>query len=229
MKRENMMAPRLMSVANYKTVKGQAMGYYTGILHLASSDISGYNVCPKATVGCKTACLYFAGRGQMPAIQVARINRTKKLFENRDKFLEDLRWDIRAVARKADRIGMVPCFRINGTSDLPWLAIKMAEEFPQFQFFDYTKVLHTLTRKLPSNYHLTFSRAEDNLDECIEALRLGFNVAAVFKQRPETYLGFPVTNGDETDLRFLDPLGYIVALSAKGRAKRDTSGFVIDV
>jgi hypothetical protein len=36
----------------------------------------------------------------------------------------------------------------------------------------------------------------------------------------------PVFNGDESDLRFLDPKGVIVGLYAKGKAKKDTSGFV---
>ena len=43
---------------------------------------------------------------------------------------------------------------------------------------------------------------------------------------PETYLGRPVFNGDESDLRFLDPKNVIVGLYAKGKAKKDTTGFV---
>jgi hypothetical protein len=35
-----------------------------------------------------------------------------------------------------------------------------------------------------------------------------------------------VFNGDESDLRFLDPRGVVVGLYAKGKAKKDTSGFV---
>jgi len=37
-----------------------------------------------------------------------------------------------------------------------------------------------------------------------------------------------VIDGDKDDLRFLDPKGVVVGLIAKGKAKRDTSGFVID-
>jgi len=43
---------------------------------------------------------------------------------------------------------------------------------------------------------------------------------------PETYEGTPVFNGDDSDLRFLDPKGVVVGLYAKGKAKKDTSGFV---
>jgi hypothetical protein len=53
------------------------------------------------------------------------------------------------------------------------------------------------------------------------------NVAVVFDTLPTTYLGRPVVNGDDTDLRFLDPQGVVVGLKAKGRAKKDTSGFTV--
>jgi len=52
------------------------------------------------------------------------------------------------------------------------------------------------------------------------------NVAVVFDRLPEEYMGKPVFNADDTDLRFLDPKGVILGLKAKGRAKKDTSGFV---
>ena len=37
-----------------------------------------------------------------------------------------------------------------------------------------------------------------------------------------------VVNGDESDLRFLDPRNSIVGLKAKGKAKKDTTGFVVN-
>ena len=57
------------------------------------------------------------------------------------------------------------------------------------------------------------------------------NLAVVFRDKdkiPATFLGRPVINGDADDLRFLDPEGVVVALYAKGKAKHDQSGFVID-
>jgi hypothetical protein len=54
------------------------------------------------------------------------------------------------------------------------------------------------------------------------------NAAVVFQTLPDTFLGLQVINGDEHDLRHLDPKGVIVGLLPKGRkAKRDTSGFVV--
>lgn len=46
---------------------------------------------------------------------------------------------------------------------------------------------------------------------------------------PSTFYGHPVVHGDNSDLRFLDPQGSIVALLAKGKAKYDTSGFIVDI
>jgi hypothetical protein len=43
---------------------------------------------------------------------------------------------------------------------------------------------------------------------------------------PETYMGRTVFNGEDSDLRFLDPKNVVVGLYAKGKAKKDTSGFV---
>jgi hypothetical protein len=73
---------------------------------------------------------------------------------------------------------------------------------------------------------LTFSAADGNDADVAGAIAQGMNVAVVFDRLPETYMGREVFNADETDLRFLDPKGVIAGLKAKGRAKKDTSGFV---
>jgi hypothetical protein len=79
------------------------------------------------------------------------------------------------------------------------------------------------------NYKVTYSRSEKSTDvELISLLNEGVNVAVVFKKDlPFKYLGFPVINGDATDLRYNDAKGCIVGLKAKGLAKKDTSGFVV--
>jgi hypothetical protein len=77
------------------------------------------------------------------------------------------------------------------------------------------------------NYTLTFSAADGNDDHVNTAIAKGMNVATVFrKELPSTYIGLNVINGDSDDLRFLDPKGVIVGLTAKGKAKTDTTGFV---
>lgn len=223
---------------NTKTAKGAGYPVLSAILHLAPHTISGYNVCPKASTGCAKACLYSAGRGRFTNVQDARIRKTKLFFESRSVFIDQLSKDILALARKAARENKKPAVRLNGTSDLNWTLGSFITQYPTIQFYDYTKNI-AYVRRLARyhrdgrmlNYHLTFSRSESNEHECIEALSLGVNVACVFSgELPLEYLGSPVIDGDTHDFRFLDPKregGYIIGLKAKGLAKRDTSGFVV--
>ena len=228
---------KLLSIGNPKILKGMKQGYMTYILHLAPADVSGYNTCPKATAGCKAACLNTAGRGGMfkkgettNVIQKARIRKTKLFFENRDVFLAILEDDIRKAIKQSEKKGLVPVFRLNGTSDLSWEKYGIIQKFPNVKFYDYTKVLGRKVSYL-SNYHLTFSAADGNDDDVRRAIKEKYNIATVFgikksQPMPETYEGTPVFNGEESDLRFLDPKGVVVGLYAKGKAKKDTSGFV---
>jgi len=216
---------------NAKTVKGEKLGYMTGILYLAPADLSGYEVCAMRSAGCTKACLYTAGRGAFGNVQAARIAKTKMYFEEREKFMLLIAKEIAALIRKAEKANMIPVIRLNGTSDIPWERVPVGEYpnimamFPDVQFYDYTKRANR--KDLPANYHLTFSLAEDNDVNAEKALAFGLNVAVVFrKELPSEYMGAPVVNGDETDLRFLDGRGVVVGLKAKGRAKKDTTGFV---
>jgi hypothetical protein len=233
----------LLSTGNPKILKGLKSGYNTYILHLAPADLSGYNTCPKATAGCKSACLNTAGRGGMfkkgettNAIQKARIRKTKMFYEQRQDFMLALKKDIELAIKQSKRLGLIPVIRLNGTSDLSWEKYDMIpgqnvfECFPDIQFYDYTKILGRKVKGI-ANYNLTFSAADGNDADVYRAIAEGYNIATVFglkktEPMPETYMGRPVFNGDESDLRFLDPKGVVVGLYAKGKAKKDTSGFV---
>ena len=226
---------KLLSTANPKIQKGTKLGYLSFILHLAPSDLSGKNTCPKATKGCIAACLNTAGRGGMfkkgentNMIQKARIRKTKYFFENRDAFMQDLIQDMAKAMNYAAKKGLIPVFRLNGTSDISWEKYvvngqgdNIFQMFHMVQFYDYTKVLGRKVKHLP-NYHLTFSKADGNDADVAEALLQGMSVVAVYDKIPE---GVP--SADETDLRFLDPKGIMLGLKAKGRAKKDYTGFVI--
>ena len=238
----------LLTRGNPKVLKGEAQGYLTFILHLAPTDVSGYNTCAAATKGCRFACLNTAGHGGIPysqttlvrtrhgevavpnKIQAARIRKTMWFFEDRAGFMTQLLKEIRAGIKYALKHNLIPVFRLNGTSDIRWESIgvegapNIMSLFPDVQFYDYTKLANR--KDLPSNYRLTFSLAEDNEVQAWAALTLGINIAVVFKNRlPENFMGHRVINGDESDLRFLDPMGVIVGLKAKGKAKNDTTGF----
>jgi hypothetical protein len=167
-------------------------------------------------------------------IQKARIRKTKYFYEDRAGFMLDLAYDIQKGIKMAEKLGLKPVFRLNGTSDLSWEKYEVPvfctknifELYPTVQFYDYTKVLGRKVADIP-NYFLIFSQADGNEADVSRAMEKGMNVAAVFDEVPETYMGKPVINADETDLRFLDPKGVIAGLKAKGRAKKDYSGFVI--
>jgi hypothetical protein len=224
---------KLLSTGNPKLLKGEKKGYMSFVLHLSPANVSGYETCPKRTAGCTAACLNTAGRGGMfkkgettNMIQEARKRKTRMFFESREQFLVDLEADIRLGIKQAEKKGLIPCFRLNGTSDIAWEKYDIIEKFPNVQFYDYTKMRNRKVSHL-KNYHLTFSKADGNDMDVRLAAQAGMNVAAVFKSMPETYIGRPVIDGDETDLRFLDPKGVIVGLKAKGKAKKDTTGFVV--
>jgi hypothetical protein len=236
----------LLTVGNPKLMKGTKKGYLSFVLHLAPASLSGYNVCPMASDGCRSACLNTAGRGGIfklgattNAIQQARIRKTRMFFENRPAFMAALVKDIRKGIAQAERKGLTPVFRLNGTSDIRWENIPVSvpnseytfrnvmEMFPGVTFYDYTKILNR--RDLPANYHLTVSRSETN-EQFLSDMGQPYNIAVVFNGGlPAEYLGRTVVNGDDTDLRFLDPAGVVVGLKAKGKAKKDTSGFVVSV
>jgi hypothetical protein len=251
---------RLLTPGNPKTEKGKGAGYWTFILHLAPASLSGNNVCPMATKGCIAACLNTAGRGGIMAghgilthadvakgvhntIQAARIRKTKAFFAHRDAFMVTLAGDIAKAIKLARDNGYKPAFRLNGTSDIRWETLacgtfrNVFAAFPDVQFYDYTKIANR--KNIPANYSLTFSLADGNEKQASEALANGVNVAVVFRDKATVarhidagrYGVNPIANGDDTDLRFLDPhgpSGHVIALYAKGNAKRDTSGFVRD-
>lgn len=244
--------------ANAKTVKGQKQGYMTAVLYLAPYKAAGINVCPMAEMaGCIAGCLNTAGRGgialasarfaphgvELPdnAIQRARIARTRMYADDRAGFMAQLVKEIAAFVAKAERKGLVPAVRLNGTSDIRWELIPVSlggRDYPHVfaafagvQFYDYTKIGNRRVDGI-ANYHLSISYSEASAEYATRAIaaanRQGRNLVAVFAGKlPETYLGRPVVNGDESDLRFLDATGVVVGLKAKGSARRDQSGFVI--
>ena len=238
---------KLLSTGNPKVLKGLKQGFNTYILHLAPADLSGYETCAKRTAGCTAACLNLAGRGGMfkkgettNVIQQARIRKTKMFFENRVEFMAQLVKDIELGIKQSARLDLIPVFRLNGTSDLAFEKYEVVRNgqlfrnifaaFPEVTFYDYTKILGRKIANI-ANYSLTFSAADGNDADVAKAIAQGYNVATVFglkktEPMPETYMGLPVFNGDESDLRFLDPKGVVVGLYAKGKAKKDTTCFV---
>ena len=233
--------PLLGFDTNAKTVKGEQLGFLTGILYLAPSDISGFQVCPMAKIAqCDKACLYSAGRGAFTSIQNARIAKTQYFFNDRQNFMLNLVLDIKKGIKQADKAGLTLLIRLNGTSDIKWENVLFTYDnkqttifdlFPNVQFYDYTKIANR--NDLPKNYDLTFSYSGvvSFKPYAKKAINKGMRIATVFRtvnHIPNEFLGLPVVNGDNSDIRHLDPKAHIVALYAKGKAKKDNTGFVID-
>jgi len=238
---------RLLAVrSDPRTVLSEALGILTGIMYLAPVDTAGRgNLCAGHSPACAELCLFYCGRGGMAKTQEARVRKTQRLFDDRDAFFRDLNKDIASLHRKADKLDMVAAVRLNGTTDCMWEKLKnsrgqtIISMNPDTVFYDYTKLvgrmMHYLGRDTerghwPSNYSLTFSRSELNGKECKDVLRHDGTVAVVYGSEddmPETeWGGYPVIP-EVTDFRPADPPGTVVGLVAKGRAKKDTSGFVV--
>ena len=228
--------------SNPKLAKNQKQGVMSAPLHLAPFKLSGFNTCAMASPGCIAACLHTAGNPlYMGAKEKARIARTQAYFKARDAFMAVVCFEVEALTRKAEKAHMQAGIRLNATSDIPFERVRVVvngvtfanvmQAFPNVEFYDYTKqtkrALAWASNAMPVNYHLTFSKAENNDDAVAQVLNAGGNVAVVFDKLPETYLGKPVINGDEHDFRPLDPKGVVVGLKAKGDAKGDKSGFVV--
>lgn len=232
-----------------KTSKGQKLGYFTGIMYLSPYKMANgkVNVCGDATEGCIESCLNEAGRGAFSNVQDARVKKTLEFLENPKEFMVKIYKEIVKLQKK---YGQNLVIRLNGTSDLPFENIKVEledryysnifEAFPNVQFYDYTKNPRRVLKNEIGNYYLTFSRAETklNIEYSRNLLNEGKNVAMVFSKELHEQIvkmgkivynnrEVNVIDGDETDLRFLDMPNSIVALKAKGKASKDTSGFVI--
>jgi len=223
--------PRSLLSSSFKSEKCLSVEVLARVLFLTPGVF-----CSHATAGCLAACLgHSSGRMVMPTHAIARDRRTALYLEDPDLFLKLLDVELTLLEEDAARLGFRAAARLNGSSDLPWEALHrdIFRRFPRIRFFDYTKVPQRMDGFLdrsdwPGNYHLTFSAQPNNHEQCRRILERAGTVAVVFwPEIPRSFWGFPVLNGDKHDARFLDPLGSIVGLTAKGLARTDRSGFTI--
>ena len=253
--------PRIFSLDSAKAIKAQGYGYLNAIHYMAPAKTSGYDLCSHSTLGCMDVCLgKYSGQAAivldleegLNATRASRVLKAQMFMQDRNAYMNMMAHAIMAVRRKAQREGLTPCIRLNGSTDVAYERIRFApdaalrawstlrpggvtllELFPEVQFVDYTKNPGRMTSPTrPANLSLTFSRSEDNKPECLTLLERGHNVAVVFAHGlpvVRQWKGFPVIDGDRHDLRHLDPQGgYVIGLTPKGnKAKQDMSGFVL--
>ena len=226
----------ILGESSAKTVKGEKIGYLTGIVYLVPDN----KLCPLArAAGCFAGCLKSAGRGAFNTVQQARQSKTDYFYNNREAFLLSLAADIWSLERRATSLGLIPLVRPNGTSDIPyenlivWDNKTIFQLFPEIQFYDYTKIpSRNLVGKTSGNYDLTYSfSAITPKPISIKGLTNPNNsrVAVVFQKQsdiPISFRSWPVIDGDDSDVRHIEPKNVVVALYAKGKAKREDNGFV---
>lgn len=234
---------QLLSPYNEKTPKGEKLGYLQAIVYLAPHTLGGSkSLCPHSTEACRAGCLFTAGRGKTPRVENARMRRTALFNQDRHQFMEDLVDELSIMQCVADRHGMTLAIRLNGTSDILWereaveidtgadevITTDLFAAFPRARFFDYTRT-PAVHRKVPENWHLTFSLADDPTEHAVEHLLAGRNVAIVVPEAEKVaapawlMLGnqlIGIVDGDEHDLRFTDARPALVLLKPKGRLLR---------
>lgn len=222
---------------NAKTIKGRKKGFVTAILYMAPANMSGENLCALAFIAqCHGACLFTAGRGAMSTVMLSRLRKALFWQQYRDEAIAMIKSDIARIKLWADKRGYDLLVRLNGTTDIRFENYGIVQAFPDIQFYDYTKIPNR--KNVPSNYDLTFSYSGVTAYQPMvkQAVANGYRIAAVFRDRSivdrmlanaESFIGLPVVDGDDTDIRHLDPMGSVVALYAKGKAKTDATGFVV--
>lgn len=235
----------LLTFENAKTSKGRKLGFETAVLymtpHLGPQDRA--NFCPWASKGCRLSCLYTAGRGAFSNVAAARLRRRTWFLSDPEGFTRALVREVEAHVRRSNRVGLRPVLRLNGTTDIDWHGIPGPDgagvSLPQFLhgrhpeliFYNYSKDPRR-PASTPDFETVAFSLHENNEGAALRLLSTGVRVAVVFDTKrgeplPESWRGFPVVDGDEHDLIFLQPPGSVIGLRAKGRARTDSTGFVV--
>lgn len=204
------------------------------------------NLCPFAGE-CRAPCLNTAGRGGIPMtsyagsaftnnVQRGRYRRTDLYFTDPAGFESAVLSDLDKVARFAGKHGYTLGVRWNGTSDVDYATahpalVARARELG-YEQYDYTKRPVSYDPNAPVRLVYSLDRGAARDRHALRYLAAGGTVAVVFAVRPgkplpATWGGYPVIDGDLTDLRSRDPSGVVVGLRAKGAARSlPVGGFV---
>lgn len=216
----------LLSVDNTKSSLDKLFGYLSGIQYFDPS----YNekVCQWKTPQCFALCLRKSGRLVFNKSQEVMRKRTELYYQDPSNYLERIEKELTKLEKSAEKKGLIPTARLNGTSDLDFS--ELYDKFPNIQFREYTKGFDFYFEKQgkKKNVHYVFSVSEKTTkEEILKVLKSGGQIAMVMKEKSKKYLGFPVISGDDNDLTFLKPKGIVLALKPKGKARKATkNGFI---
>jgi hypothetical protein len=213
---------------NAKLVKNDRESF---IMYLSphTNNSKGINLCVGATEECILACLYDSGYASVYAsVNEARQRRTEFYINSKEEFMIQLAKEINEFILQAD--GKEILFRLNGTSDLDFLY--MLKKYADFDFmstpanvffYDYTKIFGKIVKygHCSDKYKQTFSFSGSNTEECLQALKLGNNVAMVYKgTMPKEWNGYEVVDGDVSDEEMFKYSGKVLGLKLKGNKQK---------
>jgi hypothetical protein len=213
---------------NAKLAKNERESF---IMYLSphTNNSKGINLCTGATEECILACLYDSGFASVFAsVNEARQRRTEFYVTDKENFIIQLAKEINKFILNAD--GKEVLFRLNGTSDLDFLyLLKKYADFDFMKtpdnvfFYDYTKIFGKIVKygHCSDKYKQTFSFSGENKEQCIEALKLGNNIAMVYKgTMPTIWNGYEVVDGDVSDEEMFKYSGKVLALKLKGNKQK---------
>jgi len=218
---------------NTKVAKTAAKENPLGLVRLASLSLfPDIKVCPASELaGCIKPCLTWSGLAAVyDSINSARKARTDYWLSDQSGFLDQLRRELTNFSKLCRKQGVQGVVRLNVLSDIQWERFGIPQAFPELFFLDYTKLAKRLG-KTPSNYKLIFSYSDrpQYAKQVKAAQQTDAPIAVVFKNGiPSEYLDRPVVDGDQSDILNVLAGRVVIGLKAKGPAKKDTGGFVVD-
>ena len=163
----------------------------------------------------------------MSSVQRGRERKTGWYHTDRIGVMDALINDITIFRRRQRKNGIQPCVRLNGTSDIQWEKAGIMEQFPDVQFYDYSKLLARVSKNTLPNYALTYSGSmysKQSKAALRKAVQRNLRIAVAYNTKessgetlriPSQFISF-----DKTDLRHLDPQE-IGTLKRKGSNKEE--------
>lgn len=206
-----------------KTNKEQSIRY-AGLSLMPTKTL-----CPNSDkAGCFDGCLKSAGRGRFNNVASARTAKTDWLLSDSKGFKDQLIKELSNFERLCKKTNVKPVVRLNTISDYNWRSIK--QQFKDITFVDYTKIANRIHKALDNElYIFSYSNRPEYQSEVKQALKTSRPIAVVFRGGlPKTFLNRPVIDGDISDWDNANSGPVIVGLRAKGDAKKDNTGFVVD-
>lgn len=209
-----------------KTDKNTSQVWEQIIRYMMAANRSGLiNLCPSSTPECRAGCLgHTSGRLRFNGQQRAQYIRT--LFMVTDPLNFHI-FELKDAAKHARRIhkkGYKLADRHNGTSDIAYEAatwyMDCLARVGVDVMFDYTAIVERGRGWIETDsdmpYHLTASTKETTHPSAVTPTSYTVVDVAKGQALPATYNGYPVADGDKTDMRFLDEPGHVTLGRAKG-------------